>query len=490
MARREDLLIPVEKLRWRCDPELFGAESTADIDSDAMLIGQERALEALSLGIEIRSPGYNVFVSGLSGTGRSTAVRRLLVGLERKCVDVPDKAFVHCFDEPTRPRLLQLTRGRARPLSETMAQFARDLERELPALFESPDFIAQRRKIEESVSRTQRDRFDAFAEECRVAGLSLVQVQVGQATRPALAIPIEDEAFPIESLGNLVSTGKVTGERAEILRDNATILRDKLDRELIEGRQALRQLHEALEQYDRNQARETFVAALAELRTAFPDADAVQFLDEVENVVLENLHVFQGPEDESRQNFLGSLDVHVILDNSDREDTPVQVETNPTYTNVFGTIERRVHASGEVYTDHTKVRPGALIAADGGYLILSAEDVLAEPAVWSTLKRVLKTGELEIQPRESALGAAPMLFKPQPIPLQVKVVLIGDGGLYAQLQAYDADFRKTFKIRADFDSVMDRVDDNVSRYGAFLARLSRAEDMLPFDKTAMAAVAE
>ena len=495
MTQCPDHLVPVEQLQWTCDPTDFQAASTDQVTSDRVVIGQDRALKALKLGIEVRSPGYNIYVSGLSGTGRMTAVRRMLVGLSDSCVTVPDKAFVHNFEDPSQPRLLELARGQVRKYQQAMAEFARSLQRDLQDLFESEIYLAQRRHIEDQQEEPQRLAFEVLADEARLAGLAVVQVKSGSFIRPGIGIPLEkDQVAPIEALHSLISQGRFDEEKGELLRNNAEQLQVKLDRAVVDAREAQRKLAGALEEFDRSQARKTFEDDLQELSKQFPDACVQRHLEQVNDAVQVQLELFRNPEDEEgephRQTFLRMLSVNVILDNGHRDDTPVVVEANPSFNNLFGTVEHRMTRGGDVMTDHTKVRAGSLVAADGGYLILSVEDVLQEPGVWQTLKRVLKTDRLEIQPRSSAMGIAPLMFKPQAIPLQVKVILIGGADLYSMLYTNDSDFHKSFKIRADFDSVMERSQDNIQRFPVFLARLAEREQLLPMDATAMARMVE
>ncbi len=497
MKANQDILpslqLPAERLRWRCDPAVFEVANSGELESQKEVIGQERALKALQLGVEVRSPGYNVFVSGLSGTGRMTAVHRLLVGISDHCVDVPDKAFVHNFKDATCPRLVELPRGRVRRFQQGMEEFAKELPRGLRDLFESTDYIAQRRALEERAQQPQRKAFDALQEECRLSGLALVQVQSESVIQPGLAIPVEKEMVPFAALDSLVSQGKLDQERGELLRSKGEALQAKLDEAIVQARRGLRKLQRTLDKFDAHSAKATFKDALDDLRDEFGEAEIRGHLDAVEGAILDNLELFADDDEESaaaRSMFLRRLRVNAVLDNAEREDTPVIAESNPTFTNLFGTVEHRVNRSGDVWTDHTRIRGGSLLQADGGYLILNADDVLIEPGVWQTLKRVLKLGRIQIQPKASAFGVSPLLFKPEPIPLSVKVILIGDSHTYGMLHSMDPDFRKTFKIRADFDSVMDRTPENIRRYGHFLRRLGDEENLAAFDAGAMARIAE
>ncbi len=499
MTSIESLVVPEDKLRWRCDPRIFGAADTRGIDPDAQVIGQDRALKALKLGMELRSPGYNVFVAGFSGTGRMTSIHRILRQLLSQCIEVSDKAYVHNFDPPTSPRLLIFPRGQLARFKEHLQNLTRSLRSAVPSVFESEHYLGQRRQQEQGVQEEQRRRFEEVHEECQRAGLTLVQIQQGPEMRTALGVKLtEEEVVPIEALTLLVRQGRIEKDRAERLRDKAARLAPKLDKATVEARKAAADARKTLEELDRSQVRAAFAPEIEAIRAEFK-SDAVRlYLDGIEKFVLEHLEVFRArsekedseEEGPGLEDLLHLLEVNAILERGARDDSPVIIETSPTYTNLFGVIERNVSPTGEVWTDHTRIRAGSLLQADGGFLILNAEEVLAEPFVWSALKRTLKLQRLEIQEREAQLGVTPLLFKPEPIPIQVKVIMIGDSNLYNALYNVDPDFRKTFKVRADFDTVMDLTDVNIRRYGSFISRLSAEEGLLPFGAEALARIVE
>jgi predicted ATP-dependent protease len=476
--------LPASALRWRC-PVAAVSAAAAPIGEcgDCDLLGQERALAALRLGLEIAAPGWHVFVSGLPGSGREQAVRRLLEGLADRCAVVPDKAFVHGFADPGRPRLLELPSGRMRPFAERMAELAEELIARLDALAEDEAHLKQRRRLEESLSEASARHVERLAAAARPAGLSLYEVKEHGFVRPALGVVDGDDILPIDALHLLVQQGRLDSERAQELEAAARPLKAQLERTVIELRRAARARTREIAAFERDQAR-------AAIRPELDDAAAESglpvietFLKQVEQWTLD--HFARAPRDRFARELRRRLTVNVVLDHSRRKAAPIVVVAHPTLQNLFGSIDVRTARNGAVRADHRSIRAGALLQADGGWLVLKAGDLLAEEGAWTALRRALRHGRIELQPAEGSVT-----LKPEPMPFRVKVVLIGEAEHEAFLEEHDPEFREIFKVRAEFDDQVERTEANLARYAVLLRRIAAEEKLRPLADDATAALLE
>ncbi len=472
--------LPVEQLRWRCDPLLVtGAAAGDELDRH----GQRRALEALRLGLEIDAPGYHVFVSGVSGTGRLQSVRRELDGLADRCVIVTDKAFVHGFDDPLRPRLLELPGGRMRPFATRMAQLATELIARLDALSEDESHLKRRRRLESALIEARTRQMEELTAAARRAGLALYEVKEHGFSRPALGVADGDEILPIELLRLFAEQGRMAVEKAEELEAAARPLQARVERTTIELRRAARARARELAAFDREQARAALKPELDEVAGEFPFDGVRRHLGQVEQWILDQLAHARG--ERFARRLRRRLAINVILDQTARKQTPIIVESHPTLANLFGSIDVRTTSAGAPIADHRGIRAGSLVQADGGYLVMKAADVIAEEGVWAALRRALKQERVAIAAPESSAA-----LKPEAIPLKVKVVLIGELAHENLLEQHDPEFREIFKVRAEFDSEVDRTPENLARLAALMRRLGAEERLLPFTNEALALLAE
>jgi predicted ATP-dependent protease len=480
MADSNSTPLVAAQLRWRCPPPA----ATPDRGQEEIdLVGQERAVAALRLGLEIDAPGYHVFVSGLPGSGRAQAVKRLLEGLSDRCSVVADKAFVHGFADPARPTLLELPAGRMRPFAARMDELANDLIARLDALAEDEAHLKRRRRLEEALGEASTRRLQELAAATRPSGLSLYEVKEHGFTRPAIGFDDGDEIFPIEALGLLVQQGRLAAERAEALEAAARPLNAQLERTTIELRRAARARTRELAAFDRDQARTVLRPELDEVGGEFPFVAVEALLRQVETWILDRLARPRG--ERFARELRQRLAVNVILDHAGDGATPIVVVDHPTFANLFGTIDVRTTRSGAARADHRGIRAGALVKADGGYLVLKAGDVLAEEGVWTALRRVLKQERVEIVSNDASIS-----LKSEALPVKVKVVLIGEERHEAFLEENDPEFRDIFKVRAEFDDEVERSDDSVARYAGLLRRLAKEERLLPLAAEALALLIE
>ncbi len=473
------------------EPEKVECASTGEMRPMEEIIGQERALRALRFGLEIREKGFNVYTAGAQGTGRMTAVRSFLDELAKAKPRASDWVYVHNFENQYEPNGIALPGGRGPRFREDMKRFIEEARQALPRAFESEEYAKRRDETLQSLQGNRTDLIARINQRAQEAGFVIQMSPIGLLTIPVInGRPVPEEEF-------ITLPDDV---RAEVQRR-----RDALNTEL---RSTLRQVQdierqgaEAVKNVNLDIALYAIGNLVAELKENYADVPEIPaYIDAVQNDILENLQAFLGvPEQPGAppqfQAFIRELpfrkyDVNVVVDNAGAGGAPVIVEQNPTFQNLLGKIEKEVQF-GIFTTDFTMIRPGSLHKANGGYLILSVEDLLRTPLSWDGLKTALKTGEAVIEEPGERMGfITAKTIKPEPIPLDIKVALIGTPMLYQLLYRMDPDFKELFKVKADFDTVMERNDENAGKYADFMCNLVREENLRHLDREAIARVIE
>ncbi len=486
--------LPPDELRWTCDASALPFTTTAELAPHRGIIGQSRALEAITLGLEMDAPGYNVFLTGFVGTGRNTTIRSVLERLDRSAKPPPDLCYVHNFVHPDRPRALFLPAGRGRMLVAQMREMVRYLERDLPRLFQDEPYRKRRERIEERFRFQQRERILALEKKVEAEGFALVQVQVGAMSTPQVVPVVDGEPRFIADLEEAVQEDKFDAKRLEEIRNRQRQYVAELQEVVREAMKIESDLRARLSEHDVESARPLVNTCLALVREQLKDvADVQEWLAQAEAHALSHLKDFVHDESEPSDGTtpLNAYVVNLLVDNADTKGAPVIVENMPTLQQLFGMIERSWSRNGESPVDHTRLKAGSLHRANGGYLVLNGSDLFSEPVfVWHAVKRTLRTGYLEFPSSESLWILGPPALKPEGVGIRVKVLLVGDVDLYSLLHAYDDDFAKIFKVRADFDTEMANAGPNHLLYGAFVQRLVEEEKALPFDRTGVARIIE
>lgn len=491
-------------LRWYADTTLFNFPSTAFIEPLGGIIGQRRALDALTLGAEIFSPGYNIFVSGLSGTGRLTTIKNILLKINPECNVPHDYAFVHNFDSPDCPRLLTFPKGKATGFASAMAEAIGYLASQIPKLFEDEKFRTGRKQIVEDFQRREREMLAAFEAHIEPRGFALQHTKTNpEVVQPEILPVIKGQSRQFGDLERMVTEGEITQEQAHDIGEKYQEVRTELYDLAKQGMQLTQDFQREVAQYEHESVRLLVQATLDQVSSRFPFDYVKDHLEDVRDDILKNLELFRQRGDEKTEQHKGKelpqkpnafriYSVNVILDNQKTDGCPVVIETTPTFVNLFGTVEKVYDERGYWTTDFTRIKAGSILRADGGYLIVNATDALSEAGVWKALKRVLLHRKLEIQSIESFFQTAsqPSAMKPQAINLNVKVILIGDSRLYQTLYNADEDFRKIFKINAQFDYELERTDGVLLEYARFIRKMSDEENLLHFDPDGVAAVVE
>jgi lon-related putative ATP-dependent protease len=497
-------LLSPEQFRWTCDPAQFGFELTSEItECPISIIGQPRAMDALRLGLAVRAQGYNIFVAGEVGTGRSTTVRDRLAEVERGDRAPDDLCYVHNFEDPDQPRLLAFPAGRGRAFAKGMERLVERLRKNLPELFDSDVYRKRRAAAAEAAKERHKEQLKAFEKKIEGEGFALVQVQTGTFLRPELMPVVAGNAVDVDQLEALVEEQKFSRADYERLKEKQSALLVGLEKLTKDLRDLEREFRRQLVQLDRDLAGPPVEDAVAEVRAEFPQEGVGDYLGEVVAHVLDHLERFRAARDtelagdEDREKLRAELrawtlpyTVNVLVDNTRTSGRPIVWETSPNYRNLFGTIDRAQDRAGEWRTDHTRVRGGSLLRASGGFLVLDALDVLVEPGVWAALKRTLRNRMLQIQSFDPFNLFGTGALKPQPIPIDVKVILIGTRFIYRLLYALDEDFKKIFKVKADFALESQRSPEELRNYACFVHKKCRDDDLPPFHRDAVAAVVE
>ncbi len=495
--------VPLERLRWRCDPALFPFKTTEEIEPLDGILGQDRALTALKTGLEIESPGYNIFVSGLTGTGRTTTIKTTLEKFLKPGPAPDDILYVHNFKNPDSPAAILLRAGDGARFKKMMESLITNLTTFIPQMLASQDFKNSIKNVMEDFRNRQKELINRIKLKSQEEGFSLVQVQVGPFQRPILLPNFQNQPTPLEKLEAMVEAGEFPKDRFEELKEKSFQLNNELEntqRSAVDIEKELRKSIESLEVEAIRPLVEEQVKVIAE---AFKVEPVTRYLADLKNDIIENVSFFK--EEEAPQTpqmpfpFMGGgqersplwrYEVNLLVDNSETKGSPVILETNPSFGNLFGVIERSIDRTGTMSTDFTRLKAGSIHRANGGYLIINAFDLLTEPGGWRGLKRVLKNRKIEFQLLEPLFIFAAFSLKPEAIDSSVKVIMVGDPYIYYLLLGQDDDFSMIFKIKSDFDPVMEKNDAHLAGYASFVRRITKEEKLPPFANTAVASLVE
>jgi ATP-dependent Lon protease len=492
--------VPLEKLRWRLDPHTLSFETTDDLQPLKDIIGQKRGVEAFRFGISISKPGYNVFVTGTPGSGRMATVEKLLEEMSKQDRVPDDLCYVNCFENPESPILIRLKGGDGAAFKKDVKSLVETLKKEIPQLFESQEYISMKKQITETYEKQASSFFKALDQKVKEEGFTIVDVQMGTFKRPEVMPLVDGSPVPIEQIEAMVEKERFSKAEYEQLREKHDALKKQIEQIFLEVKELQKDVNEKLEQMDRA----TFIKTASELTVDINKRYKIdkigRYLEDMLEDMADNISIFMPQLQQSHVTGLPPMvkeielfqpyEVNLIVDNSQRTSPPVVVEDYPTYRNIFGSIERIVDRSGIWRTDYSQIKTGSLVKANGGYLVINLRDAIIEPGVWQALKRALKSKKLEIQTFDPFYFFTTTGLKPEPIELDVKVVVIADVYIYQLLLYHDEDLRKVFKVRADFDTVMDKTDQNIQKFAEFVKMVTDEDKLRPMDRTGFAALVE
>ena len=478
-----------EQVYQTCNPDQFKFETTAELPDLIEIIGQARAMDAVRFGSNIRQEGYNLFVMGSPGMGKHSLVKQFLENKASQEAEPVDWCYLNNFDQPHQPKALKLPAGKGEALRMSMEGLVEYLRTAIPAQFESEEYRSKVNAIHQAFNERQEKVISELGEEAEKQEIVLLRTPDGFALAPSR----NHEVIPPEEYDKLPQAEK------ERILTAITGLQERLEKVLNHLPQWRRERSEHIKQLNRDIMLSVVVHVVDELRAQYANlAEVLNFLDAVQHDMILHVDDFRKPDESinisgipvvAHQTF-SSYQVNVLVSNHTTAGAPLISEDNPTYSNLMGRVEH-ISQFGALVTNFTLIKAGALHRANGGYLLLDVRKILMQPFAWDALKRALQSREIRIE----SLGQMYSLIstvslEPEPIPLDVKVVLFGDRLLYYLLQAYDPEFNELFKVAADFEEVIDRSTETQQLYAQLIATLVRKESLLPYDRIAVARVIE
>ena len=476
-----------------------GCASTYDLTPCTDIIRQTRAIQAVWTGLNVKSVGYNIFVTGLSGTGRTTTISHLLKQLDYEKPPLADFCYVNNFKNSDCPRMLQFKAGEGIRFKKDMDYLISSLRKVVPKIFLSEDFKDRYSRVIREFEGRQKELVHQFEEKLNQAGFVMVQIQSGLGVRNEIQPLVDNEPSSMEKIERLATEGKFSLALLDDLRRKWDSLRREFDVTTVESKKLSSKLEDAIEKLNSSMIAPLVTDKINLLMKRYPNEKVMAYLDEVSDALLSDLDRFretqtrrgeeEAPAFRKKEPF-EEFAVNVILDNSETQGVPIIIEKSPSHKNLFGSLERVVDRYGYWRTDFTRIFSGSLLKASGGFLIINAYDLLMEPGIWHYLKRTIRNRELEVTGYDPFYMMAGSGIKPEPIPLDVKVVLIGEPRIYHLLWQLDDDFKDIFKIKAEFDSTMPLSDGSIRSYFEFIKKTIDDEGLPRFNLTGLQAVTE
>jgi lon-related putative ATP-dependent protease len=489
--------LDADALCQRCDPEQFTFQTTEELEDLADIIGQPRAVQAVEFGTGIQHSGYNIFAMGATGTGKRSLVLQYFTQVAGDKSVPSDWCYVNNFDQAHQPRALRLPPGMGTSLQKDIDELIEDLQSVLSSAFESEEYRTHRQDIEEETSNWQQQEFEELEAKAKQKSLAVMRTPTGFAFAPLHG----------EKVLSPDDFKRLPEQERERIQQAVEELEKELERIVLQQPRVRRELRDKVTQLDRGVADSAIRGPINDLRQKYAECpDVVSYLDALRKDVLDNVKHFL-PDDQPSEDpavppwidaafsqmsvsFFQRYKVNLIINNHDLQGAPVVYEDNPTYQNLIGRVEYLAQM-GALTTDFTLIKPGALHRANGGYLVLEARKVLVQPFAWEGLKRALHSGSIRIESPQQMSGLiSTVSLEPEPIPLNVKVAMLGDRSLYYLLESVEPEFSELFKVVADFDELLERSTENQLLYARLIATLARKDGLRPFHRSAIARVIE
>ena len=480
-----------QQLQPHCDPAQFPFQSTAELPMLTEIIGQQRAVRSLTFGMGIKNEGYNIYVSGVSGTCKFTAARQFLDQEARTRPPADDWVYVNNFQHLSQPNAIRLPAGWGQGFQNDVSALIKELRRDIPAAFESDAYQKERDRILQELKEVQEATWQKLNKYVEQYSFGIVRIPGGFMLTPLVkGKPLSDDQFE-----------KLSEEQKDKLRKIREMLTEQVEKTMRDMRRMEREARQKLAQLDERVARFTIQQPIDDLKAKYQAIPEIpQYLDAMLVDMVANVDLFKQaeaspnptslPSSDAGDGFLTRYQVNLLVDNSHAQGAPVVYESNPNFANLVGRIEHRV-VMGALVTDFTMIRPGALHRANGGYLILEAMALFQRPQAWDALKRALKEGEIRVEEYAQSLGlVSTAVLEPEPIPLETKVLLAGPAWLYYLLAEADDDFLELFKVQADFDDRMPRTPETIQDYAHFIASFCQRNHLRHFTPEAVARVVD
>ncbi|NOZ13276.1 MAG: AAA family ATPase [Acidobacteria bacterium] len=476
-------------LEFRYSGKALNFRSTDDIAPATGIVGQPKAVEALKFGLSINHDGYNIFVTGVSGTGRMTTLQSMLEEFSSRKPTPPDICFVHNFEDPIQPKVLFLPPGKGKVFATALRDAVKEMKEHIPKLFEDAHYKEETKRIIASVSSRENDRLIEFEKEAAGLHFKLIQQRTGDTLQTDVLPIIQDKVVSLDDLRTLAAAGNISEKDMHKIMETRDNLLEKFNAIALELEREKTSLNRQLRSFNLKTVIPIVERCFTRVQQQI-NHDLSDYLKTVVEYIKERIYPFLDAinGDTPAEDLFPELSVNVAVDNGNAKGAPVVLERTPTGANLFGTIDVGSDAQGRKTATFLEIRPGALLQANGGYLVVNATDLFQSGAgVWSKLKRTLKHKLLQIE-RETEDIFHAITLKPAPVPIDVKVIILGDEGVYYTLYSRDDEFKKIFKVLSEFNGHIAITDDNVRDYLTVLKKICDDEKLLPFTADAVAAL--
>jgi lon-related putative ATP-dependent protease len=476
------------------NPRKLDFNDTSKIEPLDDIIGQDRAVKAMEFGLLINTRGYNLYMSGLTGTGKTSYAVSFMKKVAKKAKVPEDWCYVYNFSKPNQPMAVSFPAGKGKGFKKDMEEFSKMIQNEIPKAFDSEDYEREKTKIIKEYQEKRNELLEVLSQDAEKQGFKVKTTSAG-----IYFLPVVD--------GKTISE-KDYGELEEQVKHEIDQRSNNIHMETMDIMRKIKNIeneaHQKVEEWENKVALYSVGVHIDNLLEKYKENEKVQgYLENVQEDILSNLDQFREDEgsDENQPVMIPFMKhaqdtpfikykVNLIVDNSDLKGAPIVVDFNPTYYNLVGKFEYE-NEFGTMTTDYTMIKGGLFHQANGGYLVLQAKDILSNVQSWEALKRIVRTREINIENMKEQMGLVPVsAMKPEPIPLNIKLILVGSEHIYQMLYEYDEDFRKLFKVKVDFDDEMELNDENVKRLSQFIASFCIREKSLSFHKSAVAKVIE
>ncbi|KXZ40500.1 lon-related putative ATP-dependent protease [Alkalithermobacter thermoalcaliphilus JW-YL-7 = DSM 7308] len=485
--------VAVEDLKCKCTIEDLDFKATDNLDPLKGIIGQERAVEALNFGLKIKKTGYNIYVSGISGTGRTSYTNSLVEEIAKDKTSNYDWVYVYNFKSPDEPIALSFESGKGKQFKKDVEDIAQKLQVEIPNAFESKEYETENRQIVENFEKMSYSLVEELNDFAKSRGFIFQQT-----SRGLFSVPLKPDGSPMSD----EDYKALSEDELEKIRERSSELSKDITDYINKIKILDEKFQDKIKELDKQTGERVVSFYIQNLLEKYSNSDKVKkYISDLKEDIIENISKFKRKDDEGQKNLFSFLQkddtkfflrykVNLFIDNSDLKGAPIVTETNPTYYNLTGMIEYK-NEIGVLTTNFLELKPGALHKANGGFLILNVKDVFSHPFAWEGLKRSLKCSTVTIESLNKQYGyIVTSTLKPEPIDLDVKVILIGDPYTYSLLYHYDEDFRKLFKIMADFDIEIDKNKENIYKLAMFVASHCEKVGLKHFDKSAVEKIIE
>jgi lon-related putative ATP-dependent protease len=477
----------------RCNLDSLPFKNTSELSTYEGIIGQERASTAMKFGLKMKMRGYNIYMSGPTGTGKTSFAKQIIGEIAANQRRPDDWCYIYNFSQPNQPIAINLPAGTGKQFQQDMEDFTKIIKQEIVNAFDNDQYEKEKSEIMDEYENRKNELLDKLSKDAEEHGF---KVNTGSSGIYFMPI-IEGRTISEEEYSNLdeETKGKINEKTNILQQDTLDIIRKLKSND--------RETEQKVSEWENRIVLLALGVHINDLKEKYKKFDFIEkYLGEVQQDILDNLDDFREEEvsEEQQQVIIpwmqktetpiNKYKVNVLVDNGGIKGAPVIIDSNPTYSNLIGKIEYE-NEFGSVSTDYTKIKPGLFHMANGGYLILQAKDILSNPQSYEAINRVLKTKKITIENMKDQTGVvAVTAIKPQPIPVDLKVILVGSTSIYQLLYEYEEDFRKLFKVKVDFDEEMDRNDENILKLSKFISGFCRKENTLHFDRSGVAKVVE